>query len=188
MDEYLREALLDSPIIAAIKDDAGLEKCLECDSKIIFILYGDILTIPSIVEKIKAGGKYAFVHVDLIQGLYSSEVAVDYIKQETKADGVISTKSQVIVRARELNLATVMRFFLIDSMALSNIERQMKQARPDVIEIMPALMPKVIKNVAARAKCPVIGGGLVSDKEDVIMVLNAGATSISSTNQEVWFE
>jgi glycerol-3-phosphate responsive antiterminator len=188
MEDSLREALLDSPVIAAIKDDEGLKRCLECDSRIIFILYGDILSIPAIVDEVKKAGKMAFVHVDLVQGLYSSEAAVDYIKQETKADGVISTKTQVIARARELNLATVMRFFLIDSMALSNIERQMKQAKPDVIEIMPALMPKVIKKVAAKTKCPVIGGGLVSDKEDVIMVLNAGATSISSTNEEVWFE
>ena len=45
MKKEFREALEDSPVIAAIKDDAGLEKCLNCDSRIIFILYGDVITI-----------------------------------------------------------------------------------------------------------------------------------------------
>ena len=66
MKKEFKEALEDSPIIAAIKDDRGLEKCLGCDSKIIFILYGDVLTIPSIVERVKVGGKLAFVHMDLV--------------------------------------------------------------------------------------------------------------------------
>ena len=45
MKKEFKEALEDSPIIAAIKDDAGLTRCLDCDSQIIFILYGDIITI-----------------------------------------------------------------------------------------------------------------------------------------------
>ena len=50
MKKELKEALLDSPIIVAIKDDAGLQKCLQGDSRIIFILYGDIFSIPDIVS------------------------------------------------------------------------------------------------------------------------------------------
>ena len=50
MRREFKEALEDSPIIAAIKDDDGLHRCLECDSRIIFILYGDVITIPEIVE------------------------------------------------------------------------------------------------------------------------------------------
>ena len=43
------------------------------------------------VKKIKDAGKLAMVHIDLIAGLSGKEVAVDYIKQETLADGIIST-------------------------------------------------------------------------------------------------
>lgn len=188
MNPIFEDALECSPIIAAVKDDEGLDKCLECDSKIIFVLYGDIITLPEIVDRIKAKNKLAFVHVDLINGLYSSEIAVDFIAKNTNADGIISTKSQVIARAKELSLFTVMRFFIIDSMAFANLEKQIRQAKPDVIEILPALMPKVVKKVSDKVRCPVIGGGLVSDKEDVYSVLSAGATAISSTNSDVWFE
>lgn len=187
IDRTFKEALEDSPIIAAIKDADGLEKCLSCDSRIIFVLYGDIITIPDIVQKIKATGKIAFVHIDLIHGLYSKEIAVDFIKKYTRADGIISTKAPLILRAKELGLYTVMRFFVIDSMAYSSMEKQIGTVRPDVIEVLPALIPKIVKNICTFAHRPVIAGGLVSDKEDVLSLLDAGVSCISSTNQAVWF-
>ena len=33
---------------------------------------------------------------------------------------------------------------------------------------------------------PVIAGGLISDKEDVMGALGAGAAAVSTTNQKVW--
>lgn len=45
------EQFEDSPIIAAVKDDAGLEACLKSDCRIVFILYGTICNIGEIVKK-----------------------------------------------------------------------------------------------------------------------------------------
>ena len=33
----------------------------------------------------------------------------------------------------------------------------------------------------------VIAGGLISEKEDIINALNAGATAISTTNSALWY-
>ena len=63
----------------------------------------------------------------------------------------------------------------------------MKTAKPDVIEVLPALMPKIVSKVCKLSPAPVIAGGLVSEKEDVMTLLQAGAISISSTNENVWF-
>jgi glycerol uptake operon antiterminator len=126
------------------------------------------------------------VHIDLITGLSSKEVAVDFIRNNTSADGIISTKPALIKRARELSLYTTLRVFVLDSMAFENIEKQMSVARPDIIEILPGLMPKVIRRVCRLVKVPVIAGGLISDKEDVMAALSAGAISVSTTNQKVW--
>lgn len=187
MKKEFKEALEDSPIIAAIKDDDGLQKCLNSDSRVIFILYGDIISIPDIVDTIKSSGKIAMVHLDLITGLSSKEIAVDFIKKYTAADGIITTKPLLIKRAKELGLYTILRLFLIDSMAYENIDRQVKTARPDLIEVLPALMPKILTKICKLSSTPVIAGGLVSDKEDVMALLSAGVTSISSTNEYVWF-
>lgn len=187
MKKEFKEALEDSPIIAAVKDDAGLEKCIDSDSRIIFILYGDIVNIAELVDKVKAAGKLAMVHLDLIAGLSSKELAVDFLKKYTRADGIITTKPTLIKRARELGLYTILRLFIIDSMAYENIARQVKSARPDVIEVLPALMPKIVAKICKISATPVIAGGLVSDKEDIMALLQAGVTSISSTNEEIWF-
>ena len=38
-----------------------------------------------------------------------------------------------------------------------------------------------------KLSVPVIAGGLISDKEDIIAALDAGATAISTTKEELWF-
>ena len=93
----------------------------------------------------------------------------------------------MIKRAKELDLFAILRLFIIDSMAYENIERQVKHAKPDLIEILPALMPKIVSRICALSSIPVIAGGLVSDKEDIMALLQAGVISISSTNENIWF-
>ena len=184
MNREFKDALEDSPVIAAIKDEYGLKECLKSDIRVVFILYGDICNIADIVDAVKQTGKMALVHLDLINGLSAKDVAVDFIKKYTKADGIISTKPALIKHAGEIGLTSVLRLFVIDSMAYENIQKHVKGARPDVIEV---LMPKVVKKVCRISQIPVIAGGLVSDKEDVMSLLQVGVVSVSSTNKDIWF-
>lgn len=187
--EEILEQFEDCPVIAAIKDEKGLEKCLESEIQIVFVLYGDICNIGEIVERLKAGGKTVLIHADLIGGLGSREIAVDYIQSRTRADGIISTKPALIKRAKEREFFAIMRFFMLDSMAYDNVRKQIENARPDMIEIIPGAMPKVIAQLCRfiEGKVPVIAGGMITDKEDTMAALGAGAVSISTTRQNVWF-
>ena len=175
------------PIIAAIKDDEGLSRCMDCECSVVFVLFGTVCSIGEIVQRIKSAGKTAVVHIDLIAGLSAKEVAVDFIKGQTQADGIISTRPALIRRAKELSLIAIQRLFLLDSLALESITRQLEQSSPDFIEILPGVMPKVIARLCAYIKTPVIAGGLISDKEDVMAALRGGAVAVSTTNHDVWF-
>ncbi len=179
-----------NPIIAAVKDDDGLSRALRKDIEIIFVLYGDICTIPEIVRRIKKADKVAMVHVDLITGLNNSkDICLDFIKNNTEADGIITTKSNLIAHARELELNTVLRYFILDSLALQNIEKQARSSgiKPDIIEFLPGIvLPKMIRRINKVSRVPVIAGGLIADKEDVMNALDAGAMAISTTNEMVW--
>lgn len=187
MDQKFYDLIESNPVIAAVKDMDGLNACCAREEiKVVFILFGDICNIGTIVSQIKQADKVAMVHVDLITGLSGKEVAVDFIKNNALADGIISTKPALIKRGRELSLYTTLRVFVLDSMAFENIEHQMAVARPDIIEILPGLMPKVIRRVCRLVRVPVIAGGLISDKEDVMAALSAGAISVSTTNPKVW--
>ena len=176
--DIFRKIVEDCPVIAAVKDMEGLEKCLSSDIQAVFVLFGNICNIVDM----------AVVHIDLVAGLSSREISVDFIKENTRADGIISTRQPLITRAKELGLLAVQRFFVIDSMALESVLRHREYAaRPDFIEILPGTMPKIFRRVCAEIQTPVIAGGLISDKEDIMAALGAGACAISTTNPQVWF-
>lgn len=190
MNQEFYDAVEANPVIAAVKHDDGLQTAVEMEEiQVIFVLYGDICTIPEIVDRIKDSGKKALVHIDLIAGLSTKEISVEFIRRQTKADGIITTKPALVRRAKELGLFTVLRFFVIDSLALKNIENlelQRGMSRPDFIEVLPGVMPKVLRKIAKVSRIPMIAGGLVTDREDVIQALSAGAVAVSTTNREVW--
>lgn len=186
MKQRLYDALSDNPVIMAIKDEAGLEACLRVpDATVVFVLYGEAATIADIVERLKAAGKQVMVHMDLIQGLSVREEAVDFIARYTDADGIISTRFEQIRRGKQLDLSTIYRIFVIDSKALSNVGRHVGDYA-DIVEILPGLMPKIITRMKKTLGVPIIAGGLIAEKEDVLQALDAGAVAISTTNTDVW--
>ena len=75
---------------------------------------------------------------------------------------------------------------LLDSMALKNVERHFSQESADLVEVLPGLMPKIIRQLCRTTGRPIIAGGLITDKEDVTGALGAGAVAVSSTNPAVW--
>ena len=174
------------PVIAAVKDESQLERALSSDCETVFILFGDILNVAALVERVKAAGKRAILHLDLVGGLAPREIAVDFIARTTSADGIISTKPSLIRRARELGLFTVLRVFVIDSMALSNIARERDMVEPDVFEILPGVMPDVIRRICDGMTTPVIAGGLISSKQEIVSALSAGAIAVSTTSEASW--
>ena len=190
MNQEFYDAVEANPVIAAVKSDAGLQAAVEMEEiQVIFVLYGDVCTIPEILERIKAAGKKAMVHIDLIAGLSAKEISVEFIARQTRADGIITTKPALVRRAKELGIFAVLRFFVIDSLALKNIENlemQCGTSRPDFIEVLPGVMPKVLGRIAKVSRIPMIAGGLITEKEDVIAALSVGAIAVSSTDQDVW--
>lgn len=187
MDKTTFLTLLEqSRVIAAVKDESGLAAALKSDCRIVFLLFGDVMSIPATTKMIAESGRAAMVHVDLIDGLSARDVAVDYIAKNTAATGVISTKSALVRRADSLGLLAVQRFFLLDSMSLQNVYKQLPKDAACAVELLPGLMPKIISEVSRRSPLPVIAGGLISDEDDVAAALAAGACAVSSTNSNVW--
>lgn len=179
--------LHENPVIAAVKNDEGLEKALHSDCKVIFALYGNVMSVAGIARQAKDAGKACMLHLDLIEGLALREVSVDYIAQNTCADGILTTKAGLVKRAAACKLLAVQRFFLLDSLALENIQKQYQKDMACAFELLPGLMPKIIKRITATVDEPIIAGGLISEKEDVVNALAAGACAVSSTNPDIWF-
>lgn len=184
--EQFLEATEACPVIPEIKDDEWLGALSESDCGIAYIIYGNICNIIEIIDRVKALGKLAIVHIDLIAGFSAKEICVDFIKKYTKADGIISMKPAMIKRANDLGLLTVQRFYMIDRFTYVNIEKHVKTCNPDIVEFMPAGLAKVMKYLAEKIDKPVVATGLTQDREDVMGALKAGAIAVATSNRGLW--
>ena len=174
-----------TPVIPAVKDDTALTRAAGCESRVLFLLGGDLLTIPGWIARTHEAGKQAVVHIDLVNGLAPKEVAVDWLLHQG-ADGILSTRPHLIRRGRELGMLTVLRVFAIDSKAVGNLQKETEMVTPDVIEILPGTLPKVIEKLSRRLPIPLIAGGLMAEKEDILAALAAGALCVSSSEDSLW--
>lgn len=180
------DALYDCPVVAAVKDGQGLELALSSNCKVLFLLFGSLPDIHALVARGKEAGKFVVVHLDLVEGLSPRDAAVDYLAKETQCDGIITTRPQVARRAKALGLIAIQRFFLLDSMAVESMLKQLEQDCCDLIEVLPGCMPKVLRGLSARCRKPLVAGGLIRDKEDVTGALSAGAVAVSTSCAQAW--
>jgi len=177
---------MDAPIIAAVKDGAGLQQALESDCKVIFLLYGTILNIDTLVRQVQSRGKLCVAHIDLVEGLSNRDIAVDGLVKLCSPDGIISTRVPQIRRAQQLGLLAIQRTFMLDSISLQNLLAQIESHRPDFIEVLPGIIPGVIREITEKTTIPLIAGGLIRSKQDVIQALQAGVIAVSTTCRDVW--
>lgn len=180
------DALRDDPVIASVKDADALDRVLASDRQTVFLLYGSILDIEGTVARCKAAGKTVLVDVDLLDGFSGREVVVEWLASRTEADGVLSTKTGIVKAAKRAGLVAVQRFFLVDSFSYHQLPRVVAQSHPDAIEILPGCVPRVIGWLRADVATPIIAGGLVCDKADVVAALGAGALAVASSDRAVW--
>ena len=162
MRHPMMSVLEQNPVLPAVKDAGRLEACLAQPAGVVFLLCGDILNIDRLIDRVHQAGKYAVVHADLVAGLAPREIAVDFLHR-CGADGIISTRPMLLRRGRET-----------------------EGGMPDVIEILPGTLCKVLRRLSRELPVPLIAGGLLSDKADVLAALGAGALCVSASDESLW--
>jgi len=187
MGAGLAEKMDINPIIAAVRDTEALKKALQSPCEIIFLLSGSIFDLSSSVNMVHENDKSVFVHVDLVDGFSKDATALSYIQQTVQPDGILTTRNGLVKAAKELGLPVIQRFFMIDSLSIETAVKAVHTSRPDAIEIMPGILPGIIGTFHERVDVPIIGGGLVSNKEEIITCLGAGAMGVSTSAQALWY-
>lgn len=173
-------------ILPALRDMRDLEKFVTGPFRVGVLLEVHVARLDAVFQLLAAHNKHVFVHLDLIQGLKADEYATEYICQTYRPYGIISTKGSVILKAKQKQVKTVQRLFLIDSSSLERSYRLIKRTQPDYIEVLPGLVPKYIRAVKAETGIPVFAGGLISSTEEVEAALEAGATVVTTSDQRLW--
>lgn len=184
----LEEILIENPVIAAIRSEKEFEEALLTKAQVVFVLFGSIININSICEKLKSSGKIVFVHIDLIEGLKGDQAGLSFIKEKVNLDGIITTRGNIVKLAKSLNLLVIQRFFIVDSLSLETAIKNSKDSGPQAVEIMPGISRKIINRMKEKITMPIIAGGLIESKKDIIDSINSGAIAISTTSSNLWNE
>jgi glycerol uptake operon antiterminator len=179
--------LVEHQTIAAVQAEEDLDDALKSDVNIIFLLTGSIFNIKDLVDRVKNAGKHAFLHMEFIEGIAPDKSGVAYVAKNIAPTGIISTRSNLIRVAKEMDLIAIQRIFLIDRNAVMKGLKVVEQSMPDAVEVMPGVMPRVIQEMTGLTPLPIIAGGLIGTKQEIDEALVAGALAVSVGTKELWF-
>ncbi|WP_407644676.1 glycerol-3-phosphate responsive antiterminator [Cohnella cholangitidis] len=170
----------------AVKTARELESALSTPYPYLVLLGGHLGQLRALVELAERHGKKVLLHADLIDGLKNDEYAAEYLCQHVRPSGLISTRASVVQKTKQNKLIAIQRLFLIDTGALEKSYALLEKTKPDYIEVLPGVIPSMIREVMDRTGIPVIAGGLIRTEEDVRIALEAGATAITTSRRELW--
>ncbi|WP_141499982.1 glycerol-3-phosphate responsive antiterminator [Paenibacillus luteus] len=174
------------PIIASITKSEQIGAVLKSRVQRVNLMTGDILKLAGIVRDLHQAGKKVYVHIEMVNGIGRDNSAIQYLADTFLIDGIISTKTNAIAAARKAGIRSIQRIFAIDTAAVDSAIKIVGQSHPDEVEIMPGLMPRVIREVKARIKQPLIVGGLIRSEEEIREMLGSGADYVSIGDARFW--
>jgi len=175
-------------VIPAIRDIRDIPVALNSGNQVLFLLTGDIFDLLRIKEEYMASGNVVFLlHLDLVKGVARDQVGIRFLKTNIGIDGIISTHANLIQFARKEGLATIQRLFIIDSESLKKGTNLVQNCRPDGVEILPGMiLPHITGEIKHINFPPVVAGGIIKTKQDVLTVIQSGAIAVSTSRKELW--
>jgi glycerol uptake operon antiterminator len=175
-----------SPIVVAVREPKDLAKALRSPHRTVFLLTSSLSSVGLAVETVKRSGKQIFVHMDLVEGLAKDAAGLQWLAETVRPTGIITTRAPMVGKARHLGLLTVQRIFLVDSQSVQTGVHLAREVKPDYLEVMPGVVPEVIRSVVKEAPCPVIAGGLCQEVDHYLAARAAGAVAISTSAHKLW--
>src|SRR5699024_580991 len=134
----------------------------------------------------KKQGKSLIIHADLIIGLKTDNFAADFLCNDIRPAGIISTRPNVNQKAKAKGIIAIHRMFLLDTIALEKSYALIETAEPDYIEMLPSVIPELIEEVREHTGIPIINGGLIRTKAHIEAALTAGAIAVTTSDKHLW--
>ncbi len=174
--------------IASVKEPKALEKALEAEVSAVVLSTGNIGIIKRYVDLYRSHRTPVFLHLERIGGISHDKEGIAFLAHYVKPDGIVTTRNSVIKLAKLQGLLTIQRLFLVDSDSIKSGLQSVQETQPDAIEIMPALLPEFIALYREQVDIPIIAGGLIRERTQMIQALQYGAVAVSMGNHQLWKE
>lgn len=181
------DAVRRTRVIAAVRSVDDLSGLRESPVGVVFILNCTIFQLRAVVETCRRWGRYAFAHLDLVDGVGKDAAGVELLGREVGVHGIITTRSALIREARRVGLVAIQRVFLLDSASLATAVSVVRSTQPDAVEMMPALaVPAIAQRIPFPDLPPVIAGGLVQSPDELRYVLSSPVVAVSTSAPALW--
>ena len=179
--------LANGPVIPAPRSIDDFKHALQHHpSPTVILLFGDINMLPNLLQQAKQYNKRVLVHFDLLGGIGKDRAAVTFLSR-LGVTGAITTKPALVKYAREEGMLVIQRLFLMDSESMKTGIHLLKNYKPDALEVLPACIPSsVVSSLKQETGLPILGGGLLYTKEDVLQALKNGVCAVSTSRRELW--
>ncbi|WP_276353845.1 glycerol-3-phosphate responsive antiterminator [Cohnella caldifontis] len=174
------------PVIASLTSEEQIPQVLDSKLNRVNLMTGHIGKLEAIVNRLREADKQVYVHVEMVAGLGKDKFAIAYLAERFRVDGIITTKSNTVAAAKQAGLRSIQRIFAIDTAAVQTAVRVIGSMHPDEVELMPGLMPRVIREMREKISQPLIVGGLIRREEEISAALESGADYISCGDPSLW--
>ena len=178
--------MINQKILPAILNMKEFEKFLISPFEICIILETHLSQLKNISLLSQKYNKKIIYHIDMIHGLKNDNFGTEYLCQEFKPYGIISTKGSAIQKANQKKIVTIQRIFILDSHAIERSIKNIIKSTPDYIEILPSSTYSVFQEIYEKTNIPFFTGGLIRTTVDIENALKNGATAVTTTNPELW--
>ncbi|WP_307251803.1 glycerol-3-phosphate responsive antiterminator [Croceifilum oryzae] len=173
-------------ILPAAKNIKQFERLMKTNFEYIILLDSHVAQLQALMNLANQHKKKVLLHVDLVQGLRSDEYAAEFICQTIRPAGLISTRTPVVSVAKKKSLIAIQRVFLLDAHALNTSYRLLESFKPDFVEVLPGIMPHIIREVVEHTGIPALAGGLIRTEDEVRQAIQAGAVAATTSSEKLW--
>ncbi|EAZ87834.1 glycerol-3-phosphate responsive antiterminator [Lysinibacillus sp. FSL M8-0216] len=173
-------------VIPAARTVKQFDEIIASPFDYIVLLEVHISLLMSLKREAQRHGKKLIIHADLIHGLKTDNFAADFLCNDIRPAGIISTRSNMLMKAKARGIMAIQRVFLIDTIALEKSYSMIETAQPDYIELLPGIIPTMIQEIHERTQIPVITGGLVRTVDNIEEALAGGAIAVTTSNRQLW--
>jgi glycerol uptake operon antiterminator len=173
------------PCCAAVVGPGHLDRALESEVEIVFILRGNGLELRPAISSIHAAGKLAAIHLDLVDGLAADTQGVSWLAR-SGADAIITSHGRLIPAIRRDGCLAIHRVLLSRRGHLDSAMKAAARAAPDILEVLPGILLPSITQLIPRFGIPVLAGGFIRSADDVRAVMAVGARGVTTSQAELW--
>lgn len=121
--------VLANPVIAVVRSVEELAEALTSRVSAIEIRSGDLASLPALIDRVRAARKSVLLYPELIAGLGRDPAAIDFLCGYARPTAIVSTKKQILQKARACGLITIFQIFMIDTQAFETGISDRPQAR-----------------------------------------------------------